>query len=81
MKENTSLLVKKEKNERFMRKFHVENMMQVTEYTPDWKLYLSKQAILDDNERDELIRTIRNQMYLEHLTLEQLREIKKIISN
>jgi hypothetical protein len=64
-------------------KFQIENLRQVTNYTPDWKVYFSKQEILDEQEYDELfteLRKIFSERNKTDLTLEQLRKIKEIVS-
>ena len=49
-----------ETNERFMTKFNVEDLRQVTDYSADWVVYFSKQEILDEKESNELTREIRS---------------------
>ena len=68
--------------EDFATKFNLETMFNVTTYSPDWKVYLSKQDIIDERESEELTASIRKQF--DHygkskLTLDQLRHIKRII--
>lgn len=64
-------------------KFHLENdHRQVTDYSPDWELYFSKQEILDKNECDQITKEIRDKFTgwgKVNLTLEQLRSVKQII--
>lgn len=65
-------------------KFHLKDLRQVTNYTPTWLLYFSKQEILDKNEYDKLFFEIREAFQsmifkTRNFSLEQLREIKSII--
>lgn len=63
-------------------KFNLETKTQVTNYSPDWELYFSKQEILDEQECNQLTKIIRNKFTgwgKVNLSLEQLRSIKKII--
>jgi hypothetical protein len=72
-----------ETEQRWMIKFNMEDLRQITEYANDWELYFSKQEILDDEEIEELSTDIRLKFssYGElGLSLDQLRRIKKIIS-
>jgi len=65
-------------------KFYIDGFKQVTNYTPDWIVYFSKQEILDENEFYKLfndIRTVFNGYSKPKLTLEQLRKIKNIIDS
>ncbi len=68
---------------RRMFKFSLEDMTEVTEYSPDWELYLSKQDIIDKEEKKKLILNIRSvfdRWSSVDLTLDQLRRIHAIIS-
>ncbi|MGF2740747.1 MULTISPECIES: hypothetical protein [unclassified Bacillus (in: firmicutes)] len=68
---------------RRMLKFSLEDMTQVTEYSADWELYLSKQEIIDEEEKEKLIfeiRSVFNRWSSVDLTLDQLRRIHAIIS-
>ncbi len=68
---------------RRMFKFSLEDMTEVTEYSPDWELYLSKQDIIDKEEKKKLIFNIRSvfdRWSSVDLTLDQLRRIHAIIS-
>jgi hypothetical protein len=70
-------------NERFWTKFDIEELREVSNYSPDWKLYFSKQEILDEQESDKLTSEIRNKFGSYgrlDLTLDQLRRIKEIIN-
>lgn len=63
-------------------KFYIGSNQQVTDYSPDWVIYFSKQEILDEYEFSQLTSNIREVFSVYgkvDLTLEQLREIKKII--
>lgn len=68
-------------------KFSISNLMEVSDGCSDWKVYFSKQDIIDEQEYKELIWKIRNtfdstKIYIEKnkLTLDQLRRVDKIIS-
>lgn len=65
-------------------KFIIEDMKQETGgYLAEWKIYFSKQEILDEEEFEKLSREIKNKFdgYGKvDLTLDQLRRIKAIIS-
>ena len=65
-------------------KFKMENKEQETGgYTADWKLYFSKQEILDEQEFQKLERDIRskfNAFGKLDLTLDQLKRINEIIN-
>jgi hypothetical protein len=62
-------------------KFNVENKRQVTNYSPNWKLYFSKQEILDDEEKKSIERELSDvfRYSSSKLSLDQLRRIKTII--
>ncbi|MCC9021783.1 hypothetical protein [Bacillus nakamurai] len=66
-----------------MIKFSLGDLKQVTEYVEDWELYLSKQDILDKEEKEKLkleISSVFNKWSSVDLTLDQLRRIHSIIS-
>ncbi|WP_413154934.1 hypothetical protein [Bacillus subtilis] len=68
---------------RRMFKFSLEDMKEVTEYSPDWELYLSKQEIIDKEEKKKLmsdIRSVFDRWSTADLTLDQLRRVHEIIS-
>jgi hypothetical protein len=70
-------------NERFWTKFDIEELREVSNYSPDWELYFSKQEILDEQESNDISRDIRLKFggYGKlDLTLDQLRRIKEIIN-
>lgn len=70
-------------NERFMTKFEIEDLREVTDYSPDWEVYFSEQEILDEEEFNEIARDIRLKFgsYGKlDLTMDQLRRIKEIIN-
>ncbi|MFO1442872.1 hypothetical protein KDN24_06540 [Bacillus sp. Bva_UNVM-123] len=70
-------------NQRWMTKFNIEDLRQVTEYSDDWELYFSEQEILNDEEIEKLSKDIRLKFGSYGklgLTLDQLRRIKQIIS-
>jgi hypothetical protein len=72
-----------ETNERFMTKFSIEDLREVTEYSADWEVYFSRKEILDEEEFAELSRDIRLKFSSYGrlgLTLGQLRRIKEIIN-
>lgn len=73
----------KDKSEISIIKFHLDNFRQVTNYTPDWRLYFSKQEILDEQEYNQLLEEV-TEVFRHYgkpnLSLEQLRKIKDIIS-
>lgn len=63
-------------------KFYIDGLKQVTNYTPDWIVYFSKQEILDENEFFEIFNHVRNtfsRLSKPNLSLQQLRDIKKIM--
>lgn len=65
------------------KKFSLEEMRDVSEYSAEWKVYLSKQDIIDEIECDKLAYKIRCQIGSygkTNLTLDQLRRINEIIS-
>jgi hypothetical protein len=72
-----------ETREHWMIKFNIEDLRQVTNYSPDWQLYFSKQEIIDENETLEITREIRRKFegygHI-NLTLDQLRRIQTIIN-
>jgi hypothetical protein len=64
-------------------KFHIDGKRQVTDYTPDWSLYFSKQEILDEQEVSKLtgsIKKVFDTYGKVNLTLDQLRRINEIIN-
>ncbi|MCY7947968.1 hypothetical protein P8891_06505 [Bacillus atrophaeus] len=68
---------------RRMFKFSLEDMKQVTEYSADWELYLSKQEIINQEEKRKLmfdIRSFFNRCSSSDLTLDQLIKVHSIIS-
>jgi hypothetical protein len=70
-------------NERWMTKFSIEDLREVSDYSPDYELYFSKQEILDEEESNDIVRDIRLKFgsYGKiNLTLDQLRRIKAIIN-
>jgi hypothetical protein len=72
-----------ELNRGLIKKYSMENLEQVTEYTPDYKLYFSKQDILDEYETNSLYSEIESKFGAwakKDLTLDQLRRIKAIIN-
>jgi hypothetical protein len=67
----------------YRTKFSIDELIEVSEYAPDWKVYLSKQELLDEQEFENLLRDIRlffSNYGKVNLTLDQLRKIKAIIS-
>jgi hypothetical protein len=67
----------------YRTKFSIDELIEVSEYAPDWKVYLSKQELLDEQEFENLLRDIRlffSNYGKVNLTLDQLRKIKVIIS-
>lgn len=64
-------------------KFNMEDdFREATNYSPNWKLYFSKQEILDEEEAlkiTEEIRKVFNRFGRVNLSLDQLRKIKDII--
>lgn len=69
-------------NDYTINKFYIEGLIEVTKYSPDWRIYFSKQEILDEYEFENIARNIREVFgsYGKiNLTLEQLRKIKEII--
>lgn len=72
-----------ETESRRMIKFSLESMIQVTDYSADWELYLSTQEILDKEEKQKLMFDIRSafdRWSSVDLTLDQLRRVHAIIS-
>lgn len=67
-------------------KFNISNLMEVSDGCSDWKVYFSKQDIIDEQEHKVLIHKLRmvfdwgNIAMKNKLTLDQLRRIDKIIS-
>jgi len=64
-------------------KFYIETLKKVTEYSDKVQLYVSKQEVLDIQELELLevkLRDVAKRYGKTGLTLEQLREINKIIS-
>lgn len=51
----------------------------VSEYSANYEVYLSKQALVDKHERERLAKSIGNVIYL-GLSLDQLRRISEIIN-
>lgn len=47
-----------------MTKFYIENDAQVTNYSPEWEVRLTKQEILDEFESEELTNKIRHKLQL-----------------
>lgn len=67
----------------FPIKFIIETMLQQTDYSPNWKVYLSEQEILDEKESQNLIMSITKYVGLhgeKSLSLDQLRRIYNIIN-
>lgn len=69
-------------------KFYIEDSRQVTDYSPNWLLYFSRQEILDRQEYisilSELSDIFRYGSYYnrkDNITLEQLRKIKDVLSS
>ena len=66
-------------------RFHKDTLKQETHYTPDYYVWLYKQAYLDSVERTELTHFIQGFFYngavlgAEKLPLSKLRKIKEII--
>lgn len=63
-------------------KFSIEDMMNVTEYCKDWKVYINKQKIYDKVEYSELLSNIKSKFDLwsnTKFTLDQLRRINAIL--
>ncbi|WP_299831419.1 hypothetical protein [uncultured Metabacillus sp.] len=74
---------KGEARERWMIKFSIEDLRQVTEYANDWELYFSEQEILDEEETEEIwndLRLIFGSYGRPTLSLDKLRRIKEIVS-
>lgn len=72
------------KDQYHVTRFHIEGLKEVTNYSPGWKLYFSRQEIVDEEEHGKLIGEIRNVFDYYRpcsLTLEQLRKIKAIIES
>ncbi|MGG3890312.1 hypothetical protein [Metabacillus fastidiosus] len=72
-----------ETNERLMVKFNIDDLRQVTDYSPNWIIYFSKQEILDTEESIKLTREIKEKFNTwgnVGLSLDQLKRIKDIIS-
>lgn len=62
-------------------KFHLEDLSQVTDYSPHWSLYFSEQQILDKDECRDLLDSLRktfNHWSNSKLSLDQLRRIDTI---
>ena len=64
-------------------KFDIEDHREVTIYSPDWELYPSEQAILDERERQEIESVLRQAFgsygRFNGYTIDQLRRIKAIV--
>lgn len=65
-------------------KFYVEDMREYSDYSPNWYLHLSEQAILDEREIEETRIMLEksfswNACIKNRLTLDQLRRIKAIL--
>ncbi len=64
-------------------KFSIEEMCDTSQGSSDYKVYITKQAISDEQEHSRLTDEIREEIGRygsTKLSLKQLREIKKIIS-
>lgn len=65
--------------------FHLDTWKQKTEYSPDMQLYTSIQEYEDEKERNDLLDKMFALFYARHLrinlSLEQLREIDKIVES
>lgn len=75
--------IKGETTERWMTKFNIMDLRQVTQYANDWELYFSKQEILDEEEKEEIWRDLRlifGGYGRPTLSLDKLRRIKEIVS-
>lgn len=74
----------KNQDDRYSIKFDMENEnREVSKYSPNWKLYFSKQDIADEEESSKLtneIKKIFDRYGKVELSLEQLRKIKEIIN-
>ncbi|MGR5954198.1 beta barrel domain-containing protein [Bacillus paranthracis] len=69
-------------------KFHIKDLRQATDYSPNWYLYFSKQEILDKQEYSTLMSEIselfRYGNFYSHrnqVPLEQLRKIKDVLNS
>lgn len=64
-------------------KFDRERRREVTECSPEWELYFSRQALSDELERQEIVPALRDAFgsygRLSNFTLDQLRRIKAIV--
>ncbi|MGN4822169.1 beta barrel domain-containing protein [Bacillus cereus group sp. MYBK139-2] len=70
-------------------KFYIEDLRQVTDYSPNWTLYFSRQEILDRQEYIALMSEISSLFRYgssyhnraDKITLEQLRKIKDVLNS
>ncbi|WP_151035716.1 hypothetical protein [Bacillus wiedmannii] len=69
-------------------KFYIEDLRQVTDYSPSWLLYFSMQEVLDKQEYITLMSEISDLFRYgssyhnrkDDITLEQLRKIKDVLT-
>jgi len=61
--------------------FHKDSMLEKTDYSPNYKLYPSLQALNDDIKKDELVFALRRFSRWEKLSLDDLSQIVKTINN
>ncbi|PGO29190.1 hypothetical protein CN984_12145 [Bacillus cereus] len=70
-------------------KFYIKDLRQVTDYSPSWMLYFSRQEILDRQEYITLMSEISDLFRYgssyhnraDKITLEQLRKIKDVLNS
>ncbi|WP_339193965.1 hypothetical protein MKY95_19370 [Paenibacillus sp. FSL P4-0176] len=75
--------VRSVKNKNTIITFEIVTKRQRTNYEPDWKLYFSKQEILDEEETKRITSNLRERFGrygTVDLTLDQLRRIEQIIN-
>lgn len=69
--------------EGYYNKFSIEDLCDVSAYSPSWKLYFSKQEIEDKNERNKILDTLHgifSTYGVNKLSLNQLRAVLDIVT-
>lgn len=68
---------------KFSTQFHIDSLMNVTQYSSCWQVYFNQQDILDEDEKSQLLKDIREAFNYYNtdkaFTLSQLRKVKSIL--
>jgi hypothetical protein len=73
----------KDQNENTKKKFHIDSKLEVTSFSPEWCLFLSKQDYQEDEEKKKIILKLSYWLggyhQFDKLSIDQLRRIYQII--